>query len=98
MLVYKMYQQVCPARLHTTYLLVAQTSHFPDWHRVTCGKPADCASHWHREAICLAGETDVCLFGLVGLTVSPVRATLSAFEQMEANLHLINPASPPSSS
>lgn len=52
------------------------------------------------EGICLGGKTEKCLFGLVGLTVSPVKATLqlSAFEQMGTNLHLINPTSPPSSS
>lgn len=46
-------------------------------------------------------KQSVCLFGLVGLTVSPVKATLqlSLFEKkMGTNLHLINPTSPPSSS
>lgn len=50
--------------------------------------PHPCAG----EAICLSGKTGKCLSGLVGLTVSPVRAVLllSAFEQMETNLHLIS--------
>lgn len=35
------------------------------------------------KAICLCGKTEKCLFGLVGLTVSPVKATLrlSPFEK-----------------
>lgn len=56
----------------------------------TLGKPFVCAA-----------KTEKCLFGLVGLTVSPVKATLqlSPFEKkMGTNLHLINPTSPPSSS
>lgn len=78
----------------------ATDSHFHEWHQVTCGKPAECATSWRRETICLGGKTEKCLFGLVGLTVSPVKATLqlSAFEQMGTNLHLINPTSPRSSS
>lgn len=53
-----------------------------------------------EEAICLGGKTEKCLFELVGLTVSPVKAVLqlSAFEQMGTNLHLINPTSSPRSS
>lgn len=49
------------------------------------------------EAICLGGKTEKCLFVLVGMTVSPVNATLqlSAFEQMGTNLHLINPLPAP---
>lgn len=88
------------ACMRTTCLLMAQNSHFHEWHHVTCGKPAECVSSWRREAICLGGKTEECLFGLVGLTVSPVKAMLqlSAFEQMGTNLHLINPTSPPSSS
>lgn len=99
-LFYKMYKHTCPTCMHTKRLLMAQESHFHEQHQVTCSKPAECATSWRGEAICLGGKTEKCLFGLVGLTVSPVKATLqlSAFVQMGTNLHLINPTSPPSSS
>ena len=74
-------------------------SHFHEWHEVTRGKPAEGAtSRCRGKAICLSGETGKCLFGPVGLTVSPVSAALqlSASEQMGTNLHLINPTSHPS--
>ncbi len=75
---------------------MAQDSHFHEWHRVTCGELAARAASWRREGICLGGKTEKCLFGLVGLTVSPVKAALqlSAFEQMGTNLHLINTTPP----
>lgn len=99
-LFYKMYKHTRPTCMHTKCLLMAQDSHFHEWHQVTCGKPAECATSWRGEAICLGGKTEKCLFGLVGLTVSPVKASLqlSAFEQMGTNLHLINLTSPPISS
>lgn len=92
-LVYKMYKHSCPTRTPATRLLMAQDSHFHKRHRVTCGPP------WRREAICLGGETEGCLFGFAGPTVSPVRPKLqlSACEQMGTNLHLITLTSPPCS-
>lgn len=81
------------SNMHATCRLTALDPHFCEWRRVTCGKRAEGASCWRQEAVCWGGKTEECLFGLVGLTVSPVKVMLqlSALEQMGTNLHLINP-------
>lgn len=46
------------ACMQTTCLLliVAQDSHFQEWHQVTCGEPAECGSSWRSAAICSGGK------------------------------------------
>lgn len=99
----------CFTRCTNTLVRHAYIQSVCSWHRILIfmnGMKSPAASQQNvphlgaGKAICLGGKRGKCLFGLVGLTVSPVKATLqlSAFEQMGTNLHLINPTSPPSSS
>lgn len=107
--VYKMYKHTSltgvQCRKKSPFLLLLLSlipgSHFAEWHQVTYGEPVECGSSWHGVAICWGGKNGVgarggCLFGLVGVTASPVKAVrqLSAVEQTETHLHLISPTSP----
>lgn len=99
----------CFTRCTNTLVQHACIRSVSSWHRIvilTNGMKSPAASQQTvphlgtGKAICLGGKREKCLFGLVGLTVSPVKVMLqlSAFEQMGTNLHLINPTSPPRSS